>query len=103
MSRNRSVMKPITDLWRRCCRTTRENLCKSFLYSSSLLFSGKRLSVNLCADSHNSGEGTLYFTTYRIVLFVKKSEQMSIWFDFCELKFNTISIVLVLIFCRNKR
>jgi hypothetical protein len=27
------------------------------------------------------------------ILFVKKSEQMSIWFDFCELKFNTISIV----------
>jgi hypothetical protein len=28
------------------------------------------------------------------ILFVKKCEQMSIWFDFCELTFNTISIEL---------
>jgi hypothetical protein len=27
------------------------------------------------------------------ILFIEKSEQVSIWFDFCELKFNTISIV----------
>jgi hypothetical protein len=39
-----------------------------------------------------SRKGTLYFTS-AYFLFVKKSEQMPIWFDFCELKFNTISIV----------
>jgi hypothetical protein len=27
MSRKRSVMKPITDLWWRYCSTNRENLC----------------------------------------------------------------------------
>jgi hypothetical protein len=59
MSRKRLVIKSITDLWWRDCRN-RENLCTFFLYRN-LLSSGKRLSVNLCADSRNSGEGTLYF------------------------------------------
>jgi hypothetical protein len=54
MSRKRLVMKPITDLWWRYCRTNRENHFK-------------RLSVNLCADSRNSGEGTLYFTIAHFV------------------------------------
>jgi hypothetical protein len=57
MSRNRSVMKPRTDLWGRYSHTNRENLCTVFWYRS-LLFPGKRLNVNLCADSRNSGEGT---------------------------------------------
>jgi hypothetical protein len=64
MSRKRSVMKPITDLWWRYCRTNRENLCTFFWYRN-LLFSGK--SVNSCADSRNSGEGTLYFTIEHFV------------------------------------
>jgi hypothetical protein len=66
MSRKQLVMKPITDLWWRYCRTNRENLCTFFWYRN-LLFSGKRLSVNLCADSRNSGEGTLYFTIAHFV------------------------------------
>jgi hypothetical protein len=66
MSRKRSVMKPITDLWWRYSRTNRENLCTFFWYRN-LLFSGKRLSVNLCADSRNSGEDTLYFTIAHFV------------------------------------
>jgi hypothetical protein len=66
MSRNRSVMKPITDLWWRYCRTNRENLCTFFWYRN-LLFLVKRLSVNVCADSRNSGEGTLYFTIAHFV------------------------------------
>jgi hypothetical protein len=66
MSRNRSVMKPITDLWWRYCRTNRENLCTFFWYRN-LLFLVKRLSVNVCADSRNSGEGTLYFTIAQFV------------------------------------
>jgi hypothetical protein len=61
MSHKRSVMKPVTDLWWRYCRTNPENLCTFFWY--------------------------------RNLLFVKKCEQMSIWFDLCELQFNTISIV----------
>jgi hypothetical protein len=40
MSRNRSVMKPITDLWGHHCRTNRENLCMFFWYGS-LAFSDK--------------------------------------------------------------
>jgi hypothetical protein len=73
-------MKPNpTDLWG---RTIRENLC-TLLWNRSLIFAGKILSVNLCTDSHTSA----------YILFVKKSEQMSIFFDFCELKFNTISIM----------
>jgi hypothetical protein len=55
MSRNRSVMKPITEMWGYYSRTNRENLCTFFRYRN-LLFSGKRLSVNWCADSRNSGE-----------------------------------------------
>jgi hypothetical protein len=66
MSRKRSVMKPITDLWWRYCRTNRENVCTFFWYRN-LLFSGKKLSVNLCANSRNSGEGTLYFTISHFV------------------------------------
>jgi hypothetical protein len=66
MSRKWSVMNPITDLWWRYCRTNRENLCTFFWYHNSL-FSGKRLNVNLCADSRNSGEGTLYFTMAHFV------------------------------------
>jgi hypothetical protein len=85
MSRKRSAMKPITDLWWCYCRTNRENLCTFFWYRN-LPFSGKRMSVNLCAHSRNFGKGTLYFT-------IAQFEQMSIWFDFCELKFNTISTV----------
>jgi hypothetical protein len=37
--------------------------------------------------------GRVHFILLSHILFVKKCEQMSIWFDFCELKFNTISIV----------
>jgi hypothetical protein len=66
MSRNRSVMKPITDLWWRYCRINRENLCTFFWYRN-LLFLVKRLSVNVCADAPNSGEGTLYFTIAHFV------------------------------------
>jgi hypothetical protein len=66
MSRKRSVMKPKTDLWWRNCRTNRENLCTFFWYRN-LLFSGKRLSVKLCADSRNSGEGAFYFTIAHFV------------------------------------
>jgi hypothetical protein len=60
MRRNRSVMKPITDLWGRYYRTSRENLCLYAFSYRSLLFSGKRLSVNFCADCRNSGEYTLF-------------------------------------------
>jgi hypothetical protein len=67
MSRKPSVMNPITDLWWRYCRTNRENLCTFFWYRN-LLFSSKRLSVNLSANSRNSGEGTLlYFTIAHFV------------------------------------
>jgi hypothetical protein len=66
MSRRRLVMKPITDLCWRYCRTNLENFCTFFWYRN-LFFSGKRLSVNLCADSRNSGEGTLYFTIAHFV------------------------------------
>jgi hypothetical protein len=66
MSRKRSVTKGITDLWWCYCGTNRENLYTFFWYRN-LLFSGKRLSVNLCADSRNSGEGTLYFTIAHFV------------------------------------
>jgi hypothetical protein len=64
---SRLVMKPITDLWWRYCRTSRENLCTFFWYRN-LLFSGKRLSVNLCAVPAILGrEGTLYFTIAHFV------------------------------------
>jgi hypothetical protein len=36
--------------------------------------------------------GRVHSISLSHILFVKKCEQMSIWFDFCELKFNTISI-----------
>jgi hypothetical protein len=62
MSRKPSVMNPITDLWWRYCRT----LCTFFWYRN-LLFSSKRLGVNLSANSRNSGEGTLYFTIAHFV------------------------------------
>jgi hypothetical protein len=39
MNRKRLVMKPITDLWWRYCRTNRENLCTFFWYRN-MLFSG---------------------------------------------------------------
>jgi hypothetical protein len=65
MSRKRLLMKPITDRWP-YYRTNRENFCTFFRYRN-LLFSGKRLSVNLCAESRNSGEGTLYFNIAHFV------------------------------------
>jgi hypothetical protein len=89
MSRKRSVMKPITGLWWPYCRTNRENLCTFFWYRN-LLFSGKRLSV-ICVRIP-AILGRVHSISLSHILFVKKCEQ-SIWFDFCELKFNTISIV----------
>jgi hypothetical protein len=71
MSRKRLVMKPITDLWWRYCRTNRENLCTFFWYRN-LLFSGKRLSVNLCADSHNSA--LFYYRTLCLLKNVSKCQ-----------------------------
>jgi hypothetical protein len=70
----------------------RENLCRFFWYRS-LLFSGNRLSVNFCADSHNSGSGVHSISLLHIILFVKKSKQMSIWFDFSLLTFNFMKML----------
>jgi hypothetical protein len=59
MKRNRSVIKPVTDLWRRYYRTSRDK--SLYVFSCrSLLFSGKILSVNLRADSRNFGGYTLF-------------------------------------------
>jgi hypothetical protein len=39
------------------------------------------------------GGGEIHSISLSHILFVEKSEQMSIWCDFCEPKLNTMSIV----------
>jgi methylaspartate ammonia-lyase len=92
MKRNRSVVKPVTDLWRRgvTIALVAKNLCTFFRIV--VCFSQVRYCVLIYVQIPAILEG-VHSISLSHILFVKKSEQMSIWFDFCELKFNTISIV----------
>jgi hypothetical protein len=67
MSRKRSVMKPITDLWWRYCRTNRENLCTFFWYRN-LLFS-----VLICVRIP-AILGRVHSILLSHILFIKKCE-----------------------------
>jgi hypothetical protein len=76
MRRDRSEMKPFPF----CGGVTIAPVVFSF---RSLFFSGKRLNVNFCADSRNSGG--VQAISLSDILFVKKTEQVQIWCDFCYL------------------